>query len=54
MPAVTGEILNPTSLVIPDYGGLDVSTAEAGMIFMSGAKLHFISTVGTFEVVTST
>ena len=54
MPSVTGDFLNPSNLVIPDYEDLDTSKAEKGMIFMSGAKLHFISTVGTFEVVTST
>jgi len=47
------DILNPRSLVIPDYTGLDITTAEKGMLFISSAKLYFVDAVGAFELVTS-
>jgi len=47
------DILNPRSIVIPDYTDIDISTAEKGMLFISAAKLYFVDAVGGFEKVTS-
>lgn len=53
MPASSGEMLNPSSLVLPDYGGIDQTKMEKGAIFISGAKLYFVDTVGAVEAITS-
>ena len=53
MPASSGEMLNPSSLVIPDYTDLDVTKAEKGMLFISDAKLLFIDAVGSWKTITS-
>lgn len=54
MPASSGENLNPTQIVLPDYTDIDVTTMEKGSIFISGGKLYFIDTVGDMELITST
>ena len=53
MPASSGEMLNPSSLVIPDYSGVSPDKMELGAIFFSGAKLYFVDVVGSTEKITS-
>jgi len=53
MPSPTNEILNPLSLVIPTWESGEFLKAEVGSIFLSGAKLHFVDSAGSYEVITS-
>jgi len=53
MPSSSGDILNPSSLVIPTYEDEAYTKMEVGSIFLSGAKLHFVNSVGSYEVITS-
>lgn len=46
------DILNPRSIVLPDATGVDMSTAEAGSIFISGpGTVWFAAAVGQLETV---
>ncbi len=47
------DILNPRSLVLPDYEGVDMTAAEKGAIFISSDKIWFVDAVGSIQVVTS-
>lgn len=52
MPASSGEMLNPSSIVIPTYTGAEYTTMESGALFLSGGKLLF-AIGGAFETITS-
>ena len=48
------EILRPKALVIPIVEPAStLANAEIGTMVISGAKLYFAASVGTFEIVTS-
>lgn len=48
------QILRPLSLIVPQISGANLSKAEKGMLFISGAKLYFVSAIGAHELITST
>ena len=57
MPAGSGEMLNPSSIVIPTYAGTaaasGVAKMEVGSLFLSGGKLYFVDSAASHEIITS-